>query len=126
MAAHGGGACPHGEIEHAARAARDVLHREGALGLAGDPDRLLQRAGGGGDAVGEQHLVEMDVRLDEARRHQPGAELDRLAGRPRHRIDAHDTVAGDGDVHQVVAVGEAGAAQQQIDGIAHGAAPRLP
>jgi len=61
----------------------------------------------------------VDVGLDQPRRHQAAAEVERLVGRPRHGVDRDDPVTFNGDVDQALPVGQAGAAQQQVDRLAH-------
>jgi hypothetical protein len=68
----------------------------------------------------------MDVGLDQARRHQAPAELERLARGPRDGIDGDDALAGDRDVGQALAVGQAGTAQEQVDGLGHAGTVQSP
>ena len=93
----------HGEVEHAAGARPDVVHGERLLGLGAQLQRLRQRPGGGRDAVVQERLVEMDVRLDQAGGQQPAAQVEALASRRRHEPD-RDRAAVDRHVHHVVTV----------------------
>jgi hypothetical protein len=52
----------------------------------------------------------VDVRFDETGRHQPAADVDRLASRAGGGVDADDPLAGDRDVHEAVPVRQAGSA----------------
>ncbi len=62
----------------------DLLHRVGRLPLPQDLDRLPERAGAiGADVFGHEHLVEVDVGIDEGRRQEPPAGLDLAGARAR-------------------------------------------
>jgi hypothetical protein len=113
VAAHRRRPRAHGQIEHPARAVADVVSGEHALGLAGEPNGIPEASRRRHQPVVEKGLVEMDVRLDEARRDQAAAQLDRLAGAVLD-ADADDALAGDRDVHDPVPVRQARPAQREV------------
>jgi hypothetical protein len=114
---HGGGAGPHGEIERTPGAGADVVDREVPLGLAGEPDRLVERAPAGRHAVVQQRLVEMNVGLDQPWGDDATAEVDRLSCPDAVRVaDAGDEPVLHHDVHGSVTIRELRAAKDEIGG----------
>ena len=95
----------------------DVVDREGRRELAPDLDALQQGpAPVGPRAPGAERRVEMEMRIDEGRRHQPVVErhhLARLCLDPGR--DLPDAPVPDRDVDADAAVGEVGVADEQVE-----------
>ena len=94
------------QVKGAAGTRLDVRNREVPLGLARARERLLVRRRA--EDVARQHLVDMEVRVDEARRDEAAARVD---GAGRGSVDpigdALDAAVPDGDVVQPVAIEDA-------------------
>ena len=99
---HGGRPGCHRQIEHAARALADVVHREAPLGLADQPDGLEGRGCRLGDALGQQGLVEVDVGFHQPGRDDPSPGVDRLAGGAGPAgLDGRDATVGQDEVDEI-------------------------
>jgi hypothetical protein len=112
-------------LERAAAACVDVLLGEAAFGGRHLRNRLLQRAEPALAASEQAGFVEMDMRVDETRHHQPAVEP--LLGRVAHqrRRQRGDQPVAHPDVDRLaLAAGEAGRAQHEIE--RHGAPSTLP
>ncbi len=102
-------------VEDGAGALEDVVAVLLGLELAGEADRLGQRPVAGGLAAVQQRLVEVQVRLDEARQHRPAVGVDHLAGLGLDaRLDRGDALALDPDVDRRAVVPHAGVGDQQV------------
>src|SRR6185436_13532512 len=100
--------------DHPPGALADLLDGGGTLDGVRERDRLGQRAGAvGAEQRAGEHLVEVDVRLDEGGRDEPAAGIERLR-RLERAADRRDPLARDREVdertvdprvadHQVVA-----------------------
>ena len=108
------GARRHRHLQRSTGAGADVVDGEAALGLARQADGLFQRTGRRAHPAGEQGLVEVDVRLDQAGRDHPAGDLDDLSRRAQMLADSHDPAIRDGDVGHSIAIGKAAGAQQKI------------
>src|SRR5262249_53895415 len=104
-------------LERALRPRIDILRRECGLGLLDLADRLGEVALLGPAAVQDAGLVEMQMRLDEAGRHQPAADIELLRLRAELRRQRDDLAARDADVDQPIGVGrDARMAQDEVHG----------
>ena len=81
MGAHMGGALQDRLLQRAHRAGVNVFRRERGLGLGGFSDRFVEVALIRLNAIEDAGFIEMNMRLDEAGRNQPPAEIDGLAVR---------------------------------------------
>jgi hypothetical protein len=118
VAADGEQPLRHREVAIAQGALDHRLRRQQGLELAPQRDALEQRA----RPVEARHAhrqggVEMEVRIDEGRRHQPAAGIDDAA---RVRLDAafhrNDAAVPAGDVEPFAAIGQAGVPDEKIEG----------
>ena len=100
MGAHVRGALQDRLLQRAHGAGVDVLRRESGLGLGGLGNGLVEVALVRLDAIEDAGFVEMNVGLDETRRHQPAAEIDGFAVGRKARFDGGDPPIGDADVGQ--------------------------
>jgi hypothetical protein len=89
-------------FQRACRAGVYVVRRECRLRLGGFCDRFLEIAAVGRAAVHDAGLVEMDVGLDEAGRHQSVAEIDCLGVPGKLALDRDDASVGNADVGRLV------------------------
>ena len=117
VGAHVRGALQDRLLEGAAGALVDVVRRESGLRLGHLADRLFKIAAIGGAAVENAGFIEVDMRLDEARRNEPAAELDCFARRRQVRPDSNDPAVLDSDVgHIAAAVGQPRVPENEIHG----------
>ena len=115
VAAHRRRAVAHRHVEHRPRPRANVLHGEAALGVAGDADRLLERPEHARRALGQERLVEMDMRIHQPRRHRPPAAVDQPMRRAtRQRPELGDRAAPTADVG-CAPIDEATVVQEQIE-----------
>ena len=105
-----------GFFERAAAAPGDVLFGEGTLGGAHLGDRFRERALLRAAAIENAGFVEMDVGVDEARRHEAAADVFRGRVGRDGRSDLGNAPAGHADVERrAVAAGDAGIAEDEIE-----------
>ncbi len=90
-------------FQRARGAGMDVLGREAGLGFGSFGDRFVEIALLRLDPIEDAGLVEMDVGLDKAGRHQPPAEIDGLCLGRQTGLDRGDAARGDADVGQFAA-----------------------
>jgi hypothetical protein len=115
VAPHRGGTLAHRHVEHAPGPVHDVLSGEAAFCFAGDPDRLGHRALAARGPSAQQGLVEMNVRIHQARRHRASFTEDLApGGTPGQRADLDDALAAAGDVGHLP-VGQPAVTKQQIE-----------
>src|SRR5262249_6009161 len=115
MGTHMGGAVENAALERALGARVDILRRERRLQPRDLADGGVEIAVVGVAAIEDAGLVEMQMRLDEAGRHQPAADVELLRLGRQGRLDGGDLAARDADVGQA-AVAEACLTQDEIHG----------
>ena len=104
-------------LEGASRPVVDVLRSERLLRERHLLDCLCERSLVRAASVEETRLVEVDVSLDEARRHEPAADVDPLALGARARRDRDDSPVVDPDIDRLALArtGEPGVRENEVD-----------
>ena len=90
MGAHMGGALQDRFLQRAHRAGVNIFRRKRGLGLRGFSDRFVEVALVRLNPIEDAGFIEINMRLDEAGRNQPPAEIDGLAVRRESTSDCGD------------------------------------
>ncbi len=126
MGAHAGDAVGDRRGDDATGALGDLAGLVARLAGAQNGDRLVERARPvHRHALGEQNLVEVDVRLDEAGDAQPAGGVDFLGWRPIDGVGLDKPAVGDRQIHRAVGAPDQGVADEQIgsERLCHAAPP---
>src|SRR5262249_38863775 len=125
VGAHVRGALEDRLLQRARGTRMDILGCESFFCLGNLRDRFLDIATVGGKAVQNARLVEMDMRLDKARRDEPTAEIDRFPLRCEFGFDGDDLAVLDSDVGDAtIGVNEPRAPENEVHGVSLPPAPR--
>src|SRR5262249_12950533 len=125
MGAHVCGALEDRLLQRALGTRMDMLGCESLFCLGNFRDRFLDIATIGGTAVENARLVEMDMRLDKARRDEPTAEIDRFPLRCQRGFDGEDLAVLDSDVGDAaIGVIEPRALENEVPGVSLPPGPR--
>ncbi len=118
MGAHVGGALEDRLLQRARGTRMDILGCESLFRLGNLRDRFFEIAAVGGTAVKDAGLVEMDMRLDKARRDETTAEIDRFALGGQLRLNRDDLAVLDPDVGGApIGVDQPGALENEVHGV---------